>query len=57
MEIKYINKIDSHVEFFEGFTTINILDFGDVVKCEIDILEFFEFGEIFHFLNDVILQI
>ena len=56
-KIEDINKVDSHVEFSEAFASLNVFDFGNVIESKVDVLEFLEFVEIFHFFDDVILQV
>jgi len=57
MQICDIYKINSHIQLFEAFTSLNVLNFADIIQGQIEILEFFEFIQIFHLLNDIILQI
>ena len=57
MKIPDINKIDSHIQLFQTLTSLNILDLGDIVECQIEILQLFQLVQILHLLNDIILQI
>lgn len=57
MQIKNLDKIDSHVKFFERFAAFYVLNFGDIVECHVEILKLFELRQILHFFNDIVLEI
>ena len=57
MKVCDIDKIDSHVNFLEALAALNVLNFGHIVQGEIKILKFFQFVEIFHFLDDIVLKV
>jgi hypothetical protein len=55
MQICDIYKINSHIQLFETLASLNVLNFADIIQGQIEIFEFFEFIQIFHLLNDIIL--
>ena len=57
MDLKNINKIHSHVEFFQTFAALDIFNSGDVIQRQVQVFQLFEFVEVFHFLDDVVLKV
>ena len=57
MQFCHIDKIDSHIQFFQTLASLYVLNFADIIKREIEILKFLEFIKIFHLIDDIILKV
>lgn len=56
-KILSVNEVDSEVKLLEAFAAFDVLDFGDVVERNVEVLKFFELVEVLQSLDDVILQV
>ena len=52
-----IDKIDSHIQFFQTLAALDVLYSANVVESQIEVLQLLQFIQIFHLLDDVILQV
>ena len=57
MKFGDIDKVDSHVQFFQALAALNVLDSANIVEGQIEVLQLLQLIQIFHLLDDVVLQV
>ena len=57
VKFRNIDKIDSHIQFFQTLAALDVLYSANVVESQIEVLQLLQFIQIFHLLDDVILQV
>lgn len=57
LEILRIDEVDSKIKFLQTFAPLYVLDFRNVVQCDVEVLQLLQLVEVLEPFDDIILEV